>query len=97
MLPLVGGETKDGCRRWKPLSQGSWSGGFKSSCSPGAAGCWVHLAWVSVGRPVWISQVGVAVGGEETLLVLGSHLPAHLLQLPQGPASESKRAQALEM
>ena len=97
MLPLVGGASLR-CR-WEvePHSQDSRGGGFKSCCSPGAAGVGCTWPGFAVGRPVWIWQVGVAVGGEETLLVLGSHLPAHLLQLPQGPASESKRAQALEM
>ena len=46
MLPLVGGASLR-CR-WEvePHSQDSRGGGFKSCCSPGAARCWVHLAWV---------------------------------------------------
>ena len=46
MLPLLGGETKDGCGRWKPHSQGSWSGALRAVAALGAARCWVHLAWV---------------------------------------------------
>ena len=92
----MGGETlRMAAGGGSPTLPGLLEGGLlRALAAQGVPRCWVRLAWVCCRSSRLDLQVGVPVGGEETVLVPASHLPAHLLQPPRGPASGSKRAQA---
>ena len=62
-----------------PLSGHMEQGLLRALAAQGVPRCWVRLAWVCYSLARLDLQVGFSVGGVETLLVLGSHLPAHPL------------------